>query len=98
MSETPEQRIIRDLTDRLAELEVKVDGALNAAYVNYDPLVSQLSELRREFAGLMATREVLADRDREWCKALILALGDVDSDGITYMSRVLARFNEFRDA
>ncbi len=49
MGRITDQRVIRDLTVRLARLETKVDGALNAAYVNYDPLVNQLSELRREF-------------------------------------------------
>ena len=44
-----------ELADRLAELEARVDGALNAAYVNYDPLVNQLSELRRELAKVRST-------------------------------------------
>ena len=50
-----------DFHERLHVLEVRVDGALNAAYVNYDPIVNQLSEVRAQISGLKRITAHLGD-------------------------------------
>ena len=95
--------ILNEQAGRLTKLETRVDGALNAAFVNYDPLVGQLSELRREFAKVLMSREALADRDRLWCKALIeILLVKLDTQegcrvAMGTLGAVLKRFEELRD-
>ncbi len=82
-----------DHADRLAALETTLEHALDAAYVNYDPVVAQLSEVRREIGRMQTNRSTeLADRDRLWCEALL----SVKHDGLEYAQAVLAKFNELR--
>lgn len=80
-----------DQATRLASLETTVEGALNAAYVNYDPIVAQLSEVRREIVRMRADRVAeMADRDRLWCETLLRTLDIRDAQ------TVLAKFNKLR--
>ncbi len=80
--------------DRLETLETTLESALAVAYDNYDPIVAQLSEVRREIARMHADRStVLADRDRLWCEALLLVDWGVN-DGLKYVQAVLKRFDE----
>ena len=86
---------LAELTDRLTTLENTLEHALNAAYDNYDPIVAQLSELRREIAGMHGDRETeLADRDRLWCEAIIIVLGRTSD--LSDISSVYKKFNELR--
>ncbi len=83
-----------DQANRLAVLETALEAALETAYRNYDPIVGQLSEVRREIARMRTERQTaLADRDRLWCETL----RTVDwgaNDGPRYVQATLAKFAE----
>jgi hypothetical protein len=80
------------LADQQKVLKERLENALNAAYINYDPLVKQVSELRQAYAELVVPVEAAAARDRLWCEAVITATHD-----LSVVSAVLKKFNELRD-
>ncbi len=84
--------VVVDHADRLETLEL----ALAVAYDNYDPIVAQLSEVRREIGRMQTAQKTkLADRDGLWCRALATVDWGVN-DGLGFVQAVLARFNELR--
>ncbi len=82
-----------DQADRLAALERTLTDTLSTAYDNYDPIVAQLSEVRREIARMRTgCAAELADRDRLWCEALLSPAAGHGQEGLDYVQATLAAF------
>ncbi len=54
-------------------------------------LLERVRYLENQVSGM------LADRDRAWCQALVMALEHMGPNGIRYMNEVLKRFNNIRN-